>query len=69
MKLRLLHQAKITAETKTRLREFAHITGSPISQTTELALSQYLDQDKQRQLLVDHYQQRWSHLHAKGGDR
>ena len=69
MKLRLLHQAKITAETKTRLREFAHISGSPISQITELALSQYLDQDKQRQLLVDHYQQRWSHLHAKGGDR
>ena len=58
MKLRLLHQAKITAETKTRLREFAHISGSPISQITELALSQYLDQDKQRQLLVDHYQQR-----------
>ena len=69
MKLRLLHQAKITAETKTRLREFAHITGRPISQITELALSQYLDQDKQRQLLVDHYQQRWNHLHAKGGDR
>ena len=69
MKLRLLHQAKITAETKTRLREFAHISGSPISQITELALSQYLDQDKQRQLLVDHYQQRWNHLHTKGGDR
>ena len=69
MKLRLLHQARITAETKTRLREFAHISGSQISQITELALSQYLDQEKQRQLLVDHYQQRWNHLHAKGGDR
>ena len=65
MDTRLLHQAKISSSTKNQVREFSFITKRPIGQITEQAQSQYLNHPQNKQLLADHYQQRFQHL--KGG--